>query len=491
MKQPPVLAPWIDGQPIAGDGPELIVISPSTGQPIASVRAPSATQVDQAVQAAVTSQRDGRWHRLPVLERQRILMAVGEHLRQRDTFWAELIAHEMGMPLGAARFIEVPFAAATFDYYAGLIAQIHGRTVPIDVPGAPPEYLAYTLPQPVGVSALITPWNFPLLLPAWKLAAALAAGCSVVLKPAPEAPLTALALGPLLQEAGVPDGVVNILPGGDEIGRRLVQHHGIAKIAFTGETGSGRDVLQAAGLGIKRVSVELGGKSPLIVFDDFDLDRAVSQCLFGVFFNSGQVCQATSRILVQRSIYPAFVDRLVDRAQKLRVGDALDPATDIGPVIRDDHLARMHQLVLGAVADGAQVATGGTPMPRNGFFYPPTVVTDVRPHMTIAQEEIFGPVAAVIPFTDETDAVQLANASSYGLSAAILTHDVRRALTLARDIEAGTVWVNTVQVLSPTAPFGGVKLSGIGRELGWEGLQEYLESKTVIVDLNAEPMTYF
>lgn len=483
--------PWIDGQFVSGTGDPLVIHSPSDGSLLWEVTSADLDQLDTACRLAQAAHQDGRWRKLPPLERQRVLMAVGALLREADLEWAERIASEMGMPLGAARFIEVPYAAAAFEFFAGLISAVGGKTVPVDIPGAPPQYLALTLQEPVGVAGLITPWNFPLMLPCWKLAAALAAGCTVVLKPAPQSPATALELGPLLQRAGVPDGVINIVPGGDEIGAALVRHDQVAKISFTGETETGKNIMRASADTIKRVSLELGGKSPLIVFDDVDLEEAVSQSLFGNFFNSGQVCQATTRVLVQSSLYEPFLARFAERAAELRVGHALDPSIDIGPLISEDRIQLLTSEIDAACRAGARVLTGGTALSGPGFLFAPTVVADVTPAMSLFQRELFGPVAAVCPFQTEQEAIALANATQYGLAASVFTRDVRRAMRMARDIAAGTVWVNTVQVLTPTAPFGGFKMSGLGRELGASGINEYLEEKTVIIDLNDQPMTYF
>jgi aldehyde dehydrogenase (NAD+) len=483
--------PWIDGIPQPGHGVPLDVISPSSGEVFATVSTPNPQEIEEACALALAAHLDGRWRRLPPLERQRIMMHVGSLIREQDQVLARGIAEEMGMPLGAARFIEVPFAAATFEYFGGLIPQIHGETLPMDIPGAPPEYLTYTLRQPIGVCGLITPWNFPLLLPSWKIAAALAAGCTVILKPAPESPLTALRLAEILQEAGIPPGIVTVLPGNDMVGAALVRHPSVAKISFTGDTSTGQAILEGAAPGLKRVSLELGGKSPVVVCQDFNVDQAVSQCLFGIFFNAGQVCQATSRIYVHESLYEPFLDQFVERTRQLRVGMATDPAIDVGPVVRADRLAMMDAVVQESIQAGARVLVGGHSLPGPGYWYEPTVVADADRQMTVMQQELFGPIAAVQPFATEHDVLTEMNASRYGLAASVLTHDVRRALRMARDIEAGTVWVNTVQVLSPTAPFGGVKASGMGKELGMEGLQEYLTTKTVIVDLNEDPMTYY
>ncbi len=482
---------WITERGFAASDGGQADINPSTGGLLASIPNPSPSDVDLACHLAAEAHADGRWRSLPVLERARVLNQASALIRQHDQELARLIAEEMGMPESQARFIEVPFAADTFAYYAGLIAQIHGETLPTNIPGAPPEYLAYTLRQPIGPAGVITPWNFPLLLPAWNLAAALAAGCPVVLKPAPEAPLTAIRLAELLLLAELPEDMVQVLPGDDVVGEQVVRHPALPKIAFTGETSSGRKVLAAAAEGVKRVSVELGGKSSLVVCDDYNLDQAVSQALFGAFFNSGQVCQALGRILVQDTVYDAFVERLVDRMAAFRIGDAIDPATDLGPLVSLARQNAVQTMVDQAVASGARLALGGHALRGPGFFFLPTVLTDVTPTMDIATQEIFGPVASVERFHHEDEAISLAEATPYGLAAGILTHDIRRGLRFAREVQAGTVWINTVQVLSPTLPFGGFKYSGLGRELGVAGLEEYLETKTVIVDLNQDPMLYF
>ena len=483
--------PWINGGRRRGSGQPLALTSPSTGDWLATVSTAGAAEVDEAVAAARTAFEDARWRGTPVLERQRRLMAAAEQLRRHDAELASLMADEMGMPESAARYIEVPYAAGVMDYYGGLVPSIGGETLPVDIPGVEPRFLVYADPRPVAVAALITPWNFPLLLPVWKVAAALAAGSSVVLKPAPEAPLTALALAVLLEKAGIPPGIVNVVPGGDEVGAQLVGHPGIRHVSFTGSTAAGRAVAAQAGHGLKRVQVELGGKSPALVFDDADLDSAVSQCLFGAYFNSGQVCQAASRILVHERCYEEFLHRFTARAQALRVGSATDPAADLGPVIRGEHCGFIQHHVDAAIAGGARCLLGGRALPGPGFYYAPTVLADVTPAMSLFQAELFGPVAAVTPFATEQEAIDLANATVYGLAAAVFTTSLTRALTIGRRLQAGTVWINTSQMQSPTVPVGGMKASGWGRELGRAGLEEFLEVQATWVDLHAEPPTYF
>lgn len=500
----PLPADLVDGRAFVagrrqevGEGEPRPDVDPSTGQVFAHVPQAGAADVDRAVRAARTAHEAGAWREMPVLERQRILSAMADALRARTLDLARLVARESGMPMHAARFIEVPMAADAFDFFAAAGTLVHGHTLPFSLPGATTRYLTFTERRPVGVAALITPWNFPLLMPAWKVAAALASGSVAVLKPAPETPLTALALALAAQEAGLPEGTLTVLPGGDEAGAALVAHPGVDKVALTGEVATGRAVARAAADGPKRVALELGGKSPNIVFADADLDEAVAGALFGVFFNSGQVCQAGSRILVQREVADEFARRFADRAAELVVGGAEDEMTDLGPLVS----AAQRERVLGHVArarrEGAgELLLGGEePLSvaghEGGFFVAPTVFAGVDPASALAQQEVFGPVAAILPFADEEEAVRIANGTMYGLAAAVWTRDVRRALTVARALEAGTVWVNAYQVLTPTAPFGGLKASGYGKELGMEGVLGYLDTKSVIVDLNPSALQYF
>lgn len=475
----------------AASGKTFTVYNPATGKPTAEVSDAGAEDVERAVVGAMEAFQDKRWRGMTPLERGRILHQVARLIHEQQMELAQIMCRENGMPLNTALFIEIPMAIECFDYMASLVAQPIGQTQPFSATGAPPDHFVYTVKEPIGVAGLITPWNLPLLMPAWKIAPALAAGCSAILKPAPETPLTALKLAEICLEAGVPEGVLQVLPGGDEAGKAIVAHPKIPKISFTGETSTGRNILAAAAPYIKRVTLELGGKSPNIIFEDADLDQAAKSALFGLFLNSGQICQAGTRIFVQESVHDEFVEKLIYEAEKLSVGPGDDYGHDLGPVISAEQFQKVNDYIQIGLQEGAKMAAGGNSGIGEGFFIKPTIFTNVTSSMKIAQEEIFGPVGAVLSFKDEQDVISMANDTIYGLAAAVWTKDLKRGLRLAQEIQSGTIWVNTYQVLSPTTPFGGFKQSGLGRELGPGALDPYLETKSVIVDLNDQPLTFF
>jgi betaine-aldehyde dehydrogenase len=468
---------WIDGRAVpAADGALAEVAEPAVGAPLAVVAQAGEDDVEAAVAAATRAFRSGPWPRATAAERQRALLAFAARIRAHAEALARLEARNAGKPIADARW-EVATAAQCFEFYAGAATAFSGRVPPVDGPG-----LSVVLRQPVGPCALIVPWNFPLLIAAWKLAPALAAGNTVVLKPASATPLTALRLGPLAREAGLPDGVLNVIAGpGTRAGAALVRHPAVRKISFTGDSANGAEILRLAAPDIKRVSLELGGKSANVVFADADLDACVEQSLLSVFGNAGQDCCARSRILVEASAHDALVERFAAATRRLRVGDPLDPETQVGSLISPAHRERVLGYVEAGIAEGARRVCGGEipDAPAGGAFLTPCVFDRVAPGMRIAREEIFGPVVAVLPFRDETEAVELANDSEYGLSGSLWTGDARRALRVARAIETGVLSVNTGRSVFLESPFGGWKRSGLGRELGVEALEGYTETKSV------------
>ena len=467
----------------ASGGATLEVINPATEEVIAEVASAGQADVDAAA-AAARAALDGPWGKMSARDRGRLVWKIGEQLLARADELARLETLHNGKPIFESRQIEIPAAAECFQYYAGWADKIQGDT--ITVRG---NFLTYTLREPVGVVAAIVPWNFPLLLTAWKVAPALACGNTVLIKPASQTPLTALALAEIAADAGLPPGVLNVVTGpGASVGRMLVEHPGIDKVAFTGDTSTGRAIMRGAADTLKRITLELGGKSPNIVFPDADLDAAVRGATTGIFYGKGEVCAAGSRLLVDRSIKSEFIDKVAARAKKMAPGDPLDPKTRLGAIASKRQLETDLQYIETAKKEGARLVAGGGRADigtGKGYFLQPTVFDGVTPDMTIAREEIFGPVLAAIDFADVDEAIARANDSSYGLAAAVWTRDIKKAHYVARKLQAGTVWINTYNVYDTAAPFGGYKQSGFGREMGKAALELYTQTKTVWVNLGA------
>ena len=463
----------------ARSGRTFDTINPATGKPITKIASAGKEDVDAAVAAAKKAFEEGPWPKMNGDERSRLLWKLADLLEQHKEEVARLETTDSGKPIRDTMNVDVPFAVDCFRYFAGWANKLHGETIPVKGP-----FLNYTRREPVGVCAGIIPWNFPLLMATWKLAPTLAAGNTCIIKPASQTPLTALKLGQLALEAGFPPGVVNILTGGGgEVGMGLVRHRDVAKVAFTGSTEVGRTIMRESAETLKRVSLELGGKSPNIVFADADLEGAVRGALIGIFYNMGEICTAGSRLLVQEQVHDALMDKLVAGAAKMQPGDPFDPKTRMGPLVSEDHM----KTVLKYIDIGkkeAKLATGGERKGDVGYFVTPTVFDGVKNDMTIAQEEIFGPVLSVISFKDVEDACRIAADTQYGLAAGIWTRDIGKAHSVAARIPAGTVWINTYNTLDQASPFGGYKQSGFGREMGRHALELYTETKSVWVALS-------
>ena len=475
---------WIDNESVpSASGGTFTTTNPATGEVLAEVAEGTAEDVARAVESAHAALASKAWRRTDAHKRSRLLWRLADLIERDAQAIAETETRDNGKPIFESRYVDVPSVVENFRYFAGLADKIQGETIPVKGP-----FLNYTLREPVGVVGCIVPWNFPLSLATWKVAPALACGNAVVLKPAMETPLTALLLGELAAEAGFPPGILNVVPGrGTRAGAAMVRHPGVDAIAFTGSTEVGKTIMREAADTLKKVSLELGGKSPNIVFADADLGSAVRGANTGIFYGKGEVCAAGSRILVQEAVYEEFLDGLAARANRMAVGDPMGHRTRMGAIVS----RRQQEVVLGYIdagkADGARLVAGGKAATVNGKgnFVQATIFADVTPEMRIAQEEIFGPVAAVIPFTDTADAVEKANQTIYGLAAGIWTRDVGRAHRIAREIRAGTVWINTYNQYDSGSPFGGYKQSGFGRDLGYQAaLDKYTQVKSVWVALD-------
>lgn len=467
---------WSD----AADGATFTLLDPATEQEIGEIAAAGPADVDRAVRAAREQFDGGSWSRMAGRERARVLLRVADLIEQDIDHLAELEALDVGKPVGDPKKVDLPFAVDTFRHFAGAADRVFGTVVPGPDPTGQPR-LSYTLREPVGVVAAITPWNAPTMIAAWKIAPALAAGCTVVIKPPEDAPLTTLRLAELFAQAGVPDGVFNVLPGlGRVTGAALVRHPGVDKVSFTGSPEVGREIAVAAGAAFKRVTLELGGKSPQIVFPDADVQQLLPVAAASIFANQGETCAAGTRVIVHEKLLDEVTEGLAKAARALHVGDPFDPTTTMGALIN----ARQLESVLGYIesgrAEGAELVTGGGRAREPGYFVQPTVFVGSN-DLKIAQQEIFGPVATVIPYTDPEEALRLANDTPYGLAAVVWTRDVSVAHRAAAALRVGTVWVNGWGAPDARMPWGGAKTSGVGRELGWAGLSEVTEEKTVHV----------
>jgi len=472
----------IDGQWVEGST-TFDTINPATEEVLTQVVEASAADVDRAVAAArrAYEDRNGPWRKLSASERGRLIWKLSDLVEKNLDELAELETLDNGKPIFESRYVDMPMVIDVLRYYAGLATKIHGETV-----NTFETAFTYTLRESVGVVGLIVPWNFPLLLASWKLGPALACGNTVVLKPAEQTPLTTLKLGELTVDAGFPAGVINILSGGPETGKEIVAHTGIDKIAFTGSTAVGKEIMRGAADTLKRVTLELGGKSPNIVFSDADVDGAVKGAINGIFYGKGEVCNAGSRLFLESKLRDEFTEKLVARASKMRPADPLDPKSRLGAIVSQEQMKMVLNFIDAGKKDGAKLVAGGNRVSVNGdkgYFIEPTIFGDVKNDMRIAQEEIFGPVLSVLTFDDLDEVVERANNNPYGLAAAVWTRDVKKAHTVSRRLKAGTVWINTYGLMDAALPFGGYKSSGFGRELGAHAMEHYTELKTVWLNM--------
>ena len=471
---------FIDGKFVeAASGKTFPSYNPATGEVMAKVAEGDREDIDRAVKAARKAFESSKWPRMTASQRGQLIWKLGDLIEQHLEEFAQLESLDNGKPLAVARVADVPLAVDLFHYMAGWATKIEGNTIPFS-----PKFFAYTRREPVGVVGQIIPWNFPLLMAAWKLGPALATGCTVVLKPAEQTPLSALLLAELIAEAGFPDGVVNVVPGyGETAGAALAAHPDVDKIAFTGSTEVGKLIVQAATGNLKKVSLELGGKSPNIVFDDADMKSTIAGAASAIFFNHGQCCCAGSRLYVEKDQFDNVVSGVADEAKKIKVGPGFEPDTGMGPLVSKEQLDRVTGYLEAGFKEGAEFVVGGHKMPGGGYFVEPTVMVKTNPDMKVVREEIFGPVVCAMPFSDEDKLVAEANQSEYGLAAAVWTSDIKKAHRIANKLRAGTVWINCYNVFDAALPFGGYKQSGWGREMGHEVLEMYTEVKTVCAQL--------
>ncbi len=473
---------WVD----AVSGKTFPTFDPATGKEMAYVAEGDQADINLAVTAARKAFEQGPWRKMTASERGRLIWKLADLLEKNLEEFAQLESLDNGKPVTVARAADVPLAVDLFRYMAGWATKIEGNTIPLSVPYTPgAKYLAYTLREPVGVVGQIIPWNFPLLMAAWKLGPALAAGCTVVLKPAEQTPLSALRLGELIMEAGFPEGVVNVVPGyGETAGAALAAHMDVDKVAFTGSTEVGRIILKAAAGNLKKVSLELGGKSPNVVFKDADLKTAISGAASAIFFNHGQCCCAGSRLYVEKGAFDEVVEGVAAQAKKIRLGPGMDPKTQMGPLVSDEQMARVTSYIQSGISEGATAVAGGKRHGSEGYFVEPTVLVNTNENMKCVKEEIFGPVVTAIPFERTDELVERANNNPYGLAAAVWTKDISKAHQVAHDMRAGTVWINCYNIFDAAMPFGGYKESGWGREMGHDALELYTETKAICTRLS-------